>query len=758
YLYQSTPGSTIINKKKELFSYLDESEIKDQLLDFTNGELSKVTFKISNIHCSSCIWLLENLFKLKKGISQSRVNFLKKEVSITFFNHEVSLRELVEFLSSLGYEPNLQLDSQGNTEDRDPARSNSYSRIGVAGFCFGNIMFFSFPEYFAFGKAIRPDIKHFFELLNFIFSIPVFFYCSSVYYISAYKGLKQNIINMDVPITLGIITLFVRSVIDLFVQSGPGYFDSLSGLVFFLLVGKMFQQKTFDSLSFDRDYQSYFPLSITLSTENGERTIPVKNLKKGDRISIRNGELIPVDSQLLSEKCEVDYSFVTGESTPVFKKKGELIFAGGRLIGKVVNFKVLKGVSQSYLTSLWNNEVFRKEQATSLSSLSNSIAKYFTPLIIFLALAAGLYWGITDWHKGLNVLSAVLIVACPCALALSTPFTLGTTLRIFGKNGFYLKEASVVENLSKLDTVVFDKTGTLTHSGSFKIEFNGNLTDDETEWARTLARQSTHPLSQSIYHFLESKRVAETEMVEEITGKGIHGVVGGHEIYLGKLSWLQSLGLNQKRVSVENHPKTLATTVHLAIDGSYSGYFSLTSNYRNGLSSLFNQLKEKYRLVLLSGDQDQEKEKLATLFKSGNDLHFDQTPEDKLNCISGLSRSGAQTLMIGDGLNDAGALKGSKVGIAISEDLTAFSPACDGILGSESFTKLESFLALSRYSRGIIITSFVLSIFYNIIGLGFAVQGHLSPLVSAILMPVSSTSVVLFTTGAVYLTAKRLRL
>ena len=757
YSYEKNPGLTITGKRSEVFAYLDDSSIQTQLLDFVDGDLSKVTFKVSKIHCSSCIWLLENLFKLKKGISNSSVNFLKKEVSITFSQSDISLREIVEILSSLGYEPDLQLDSRGQAVERKSSQFHYFAKIGVAGFCFSNIMFLSFPEYLAVGEAITPKLKHYFEFLNFLFSLPVFFYCASDYYINAYRGLKQRVINIDVPITLGVVTLFARSTIDIMLGIGPGYFDSLTGLIFFLLVGKAFQQKTFNSLSFDRDYQSYFPLSVTLQTAQGELTVPVKNLKKDQIILVRNNELIPTDACLLSESCEIDYSFVTGESIPVYKKKGELIYAGGRLIGTAVEFRVIKAVSQSYLTSLWNDAVFNKGRGSNLASLSNSAAKYFTPLIIFVALSAGLYWGVTDLHKGIDIFSAVLIIACPCALALSAPFTLGTALRIFGKNRFYLKDSAVIESLSGVDTLVFDKTGTLTRSGSSRIVFNGTLSDQEAKWVKVLTHQSTHPLSQSIYRYLKIDKFSTVKEFKEYTGKGLQGKIDSHEVHLGKLAWLQSLGIQQK-TSLMKAGQGEDISVHLAIDGIYKGCFSLSAVYRSGLADLFDRLRKRYQLFLLSGDQEQDKERLTTLFTNRDKMGFNQSPEDKLNYITSLTERGMQTLMIGDGLNDSGALKASSVGISISEDLTAFSPGCDGILDSRSFHKLDPFLRLARQARTIIIFSFILSGVYNIIGLSLAVQGYLSPLISAILMPISSTTVVLFTTGAVYLAARRLKL
>ena len=254
-------------------------------------------------------------------------------------------------------------------------------------------------------------------------------------------------------------------------QTGPGFFDSFSGLVFFLLIGKLFQSKTFDSLNFERNYRSYFPLSVTVIKNRIETTIPVSKIKKGDRIIIRNKELIPADSILFRGNASIDYSFVTGESIPVDKVLGEIIYAGGRQVGNAIEMEVIKEVSQSYLTQLWNNNAFGKERDNKFTEISDSISKYFTFIVIAIAIISGLYWLRTDLNTAVNVFTAVLIIACPCALALAIPFTLGNTLRIFGNIGFYLKNTSIIEKLTRISTVVFDKTGTITKTGDTKIQF-----------------------------------------------------------------------------------------------------------------------------------------------------------------------------------------------------------------------------------------------------------------------------------------------
>ncbi|MEJ2054506.1 MAG: heavy metal translocating P-type ATPase metal-binding domain-containing protein, partial [Calditrichaceae bacterium] len=315
YSIDDNPGITIKDSPiKNKFAYLDDEDVKNKIIDFRDKGIIKVSFYIPSMHCSSCVWLLENLYKLSQGVLESRVDFLKKELTLKFDENKTSLRKMVELLNSIGYEPQINLKS---IDARSRTQSNKYLylKIGVAGFCFANIMLFSFPDYLSLGKGVEEEFKRFFGIMNIVIALPVLFYSSADYFRSALHGWKQQMINMDVPIAIGILTLFFRSLFDILSGTGAGYMDSFTGLVFLLLAGKIFEKRTYETLSFDRDYKSYFPISITKKHKNTEKTISIEKLKPGDRIVIRNGELIPADAIMINGEAYIDYSFVTGEST-----------------------------------------------------------------------------------------------------------------------------------------------------------------------------------------------------------------------------------------------------------------------------------------------------------------------------------------------------------------------------------------------------------------------------------------------------------
>lgn len=753
-LAEKTGIKPIIFDKDE-FAYLDNDDIKEKILLFSIAGASKVTLFIPEIYCSACLWLLENIYRLNKGILESSVNLLKREITITFSEKDTSLRQVVELLTSLGYRPKLSIATLEGKKQKNPHKP-LYFKVGVAGFVFGNIMLFAFPEYLA-GEHLEPDLKLYFSYLTLLLSLGAL-YAASDFFKAAWYGLKMKSINIDIPICIGVLAIFIRSAYEIISGSGPGFMDSLAGLVFLLLTGRVFRQKTFHTLSFDRDYKSYFPLSVIRKAAGKEEFVSLKEIKPGDKLLIRNNEIIPTDSILLSGKAFVDYSFVTGESKEVAISKNEKIYAGGLNRGSAIEINAVKIFSQSYITDLWNHSSFSKQEPSATANISNTAAKYFTTIVITIALGSLFFWLPSNSDRALNAFTAVLIIACPCAFSLALPFAYGAAIRVFGRSSFFLKNDQVVEKIAHIDSIVFDKTGTLTEISKSHIEYKGiPLTAEESAFVKSAAKHSTHPLSRLVYRYFSNADEFDLQSFSETAGSGIEAVYNERSLRLGKKEFVEKNALILADVQDISTNNLLAeSTVFLSIDNKPAGSFSVKPAFRNGISKMMKILLKRYKIYVLSGDNSHDADELAKMTDGKAALEFNKLPIEKLNYIKHLKQENRNVMFIGDGLNDAGALRQSSAGVAISDADSNFTPGSDAILYGNKLTLVPNFLQLARKTVGTVYLCFTISVFYNFIGLYFAVQGLLTPVIAAILMPISSISIMAISVLKVKLDARRI--
>ncbi len=742
YELEDRPGvkqqSSADEQRAELF---DLDEVRTKLVEFSENGVTRVRFHVPQMHCSSCIWLLENLDRIEPAVMRSRVSFADKEVAITFREESLPLPALVRTMRRIGYGPQV---TAGRART-DGVPRMVYIRLGVAGFIFGNTMMFSFPEYL--GADGEAGLKTGFQWLAVLFSIPVVFFLSTDFFRSAWAAIRSRTVNIDIPIALGIVALWTRSLYDVISGTGPGWFDSLAGLLFFLLIGRWYQAYTYRALRFDRALEDFLPLVVLRRTASGgEEPVKVADLHPGDRIIVRDQELVPVDAILRAGTGHIDNSFITGEPMPVRKQLGDTIKAGGRQRGAVIELEVLRSFADSRLKRLWAEQADAHERPP-MPRMIDAVARRFTIAVLVIATGAAIFWAFRDSSQVWPVVTAVLIVACPCALALSMPFTYGHTVRLMGGRGLFLRDAHVVERMAHVDTVVFDKTGTLTAREAHQVQWSGAaLSEQQRALIHALARNSTHPLSAAIARELarDGLSVPEAWDVHEFPGQGIGGVVQGLKMGLGSASFCGAA--DEPREPGEAH-------VHITIDGRHLGHFRIRKPARGGIAQAMQQLHTTHRTALLTGDAQVDPELAEVL--AGSPMRTNCSPLDKQLAIRAEQDAGHRVLMVGDGLNDAGALAQADVGITVTETSAALTPASDAIMDAAALHRLPGFLTLARKARRIVLASLCISLCYNVAGVSVAVAGYMTPLYAAILMPLSSVSVVGFVSVCAWLAAKR---
>ena len=715
------------------FAALDDADVARRFVTPRANGVSRVVFPVPSMHCASCLWLLEQLWRFDAGIVRSEANLMNRTVAVEFHPEEISLRSVAEQLASLGYEPVL---------DQEPAagvpavRRSLYLKIGVAGFAFGNVMLFSIPRY-ANGAPLPATFQELFGILNLAFSLPVLFYSASDYFRSAWSAARARTITLDVPIALGLAVLFGRSAVEILIGSGEGFLDSFSGLVFFLLIGKLFQQKAFESIAFERTVQSFLPLSVRVEHEDGVVLTRVEALRPGDTIAIRPQEVVPADSVLLDDHGAIDYAFVTGEQVPVNVERGALVQAGGRVTDHTLRMAVARAVSHSRLAGLWSNPVFEQEKAHWLTSLLARFGWWFTVIAMTLAVVGAIAWW-PDGRKAAEVATAVLMIACPCAFTLAAPMTLGTAMGVMGRAGFYLKNSAVALDLSRVDTIAFDKTGTLTTAAAEATVTASGFSDADWRLVRQLAAHSVHPVSRAIAGSLVDNRAASD--VTETSGRGVSGVIDGHRVVIGAASFVAAV--TGHAIAGESGADLVTWA---AVDSHAPGTIRLSAPDRPGMPAATAEVATRYTTWLLSGDHATEAPRWAAAF--GDRMKFRQSPEDKLATVRAEQAARHRVAMIGDGLNDAGALAAADVGIAVSDETACLVPACDAVIRGDQLPQLPVFLAYTRRARRVIMLCFGVSIAYNWLGLSLALAGRLTPLATAILMPVSSLTIVALSIG-----------
>lgn len=728
YDFDDTQRRRPVAEAEDRFAGLDRVYAPSPILGASAR--STINLRLPDLHCAGCIWLLERLYRFDAGIVASRVDLLHRTVSVDYLIDATSPSSIARLLDSLGYPPAVEYPSTDGGK-RSSARRTLATQIGIAGFAAGNVMMIGLAHYIAGAGGLDPLVEQVLTVVEIGLSALVLVVCAQPWLRSAWGSLRRGIVNLDVPVSIGILTIFSRSLFDIAAGRGEGFLDSFTGLVFFLLIGRLFQQRAFDSLEFERSMNSFLPLSAARRSDGSFKDVAIDELERGDVILVRNGEVIPADAILLQSVGVVDYAYLTGESEPVECRPGTMLYAGGRVLGRALELSVVKPSVSSMMASLWSRHDIHTDRR-SIESSRERFGLVFTAGVLSIAVLAALWW-LPNVDMALTAFTSVMIIACPCALTLAMPITYGTAMGVLANRGIFLKSVAVFSELQRVTHVTFDKTGTLTepHRATYVGE---KLSPDITAGLVALAMHSTHPVSRAIVAAEPPSR-ASIDDVEEMPGLGIRCHHAGHDLALGSA---QLIADRDQRAAYADE---IAGSVAI-VDGHAVGRYVVRHDVYPGVAPMISALRQEgISVSMVSGDSDQGRQAVQHIFRP-EEIRLAASPGEKVDSVRLNQANGKHVLMIGDGLNDIAAMSAANVSIAVSNGTSRIVPACDVMIDAANIPVIDRLLAYARAQNTVVRTAFWFTMAYNALGFTLAVSGQLSPVITAVMMPLSSLLVI----------------
>jgi len=747
-----------LNTKNDDISKFDTKSFIKNYVSITKDGFYEIDLIIEGIHCAACVWLNEKILHDTKGLIEANINFTTNKAKIIWDNDEVNLSDIILRIRSIGYNA-YAYDSSLADEQATKAKREYFIKMMVAVIASMNIMMLSVAKYTGFFTGITPEVMHMIHIGEFLLSTPVLFYSGWVFFKGAYYGLKNKILNMDFLVSSGATLTYIYSLFILFGAKGESYFDSVAMIITFVLVGKYLEvigkKSAVDTLD---KIKSTLPLEATVIT-NGEikKQVELNNIKIGDIIELKAGEKVPVDGKIIKGEASFNEASLTGESIPIFKKSGDMVFSGTINTNSLVHFLVTKDFKNSIFSSIVTLLEDSLNSKPKIQDTANEVSKSFTVTILTLSILTFLVWyffgldlgfdynGTNHFEKSFIVAISVIVIACPCALALATPMASLIGISELAKKGLLFKEAKFIESLAQANTVVFDKTGTLT-KGELSVSKSLILDDsnDNLNLLYSLVDSSTHPISKSVKKYLLSKYDLKSKDLEDIKNIDARGISAKYIDKRGNKFKL--LGGNLELLQSENIIYSLNTQNSIyvfAINNVVIATFELVDEIKDYALDLVKYLQSnKIDVVMLTGDNENVASQIAKQLNIKN-YHSYQTPISKAQYIKKLKEEDKLVIMVGDGVNDSIALSNSDVAIAMGTSADISMAVSDIVLLNSTLDSLKEAFIISKRTYKFIKQNLAISLIYNLVTIPFAMFGYVIPLVAALSMSLSSLIVVL---------------
>lgn len=728
------------------FSEMDDAVWRARAGRSREDGLFEADLLLEGLHCAACVWLVERTLTQTPGVKEGRLDFVRRRVHVVLDPKEAPLSGLCQRLARIGYVPHPV--AQGGEEVRRREERAMMIRIGIAGAVAGNVMLIAFALYGGWFDGMTREFEGFFRWASLLISLPSMLYAAQPFYRGALGGLRNRMLHMDLPISLGVLVGFGSGIVNTVRGTGEIYFDSVATLVFLLLVGRWLQLRQQRRAAESSELiLALAPASARRWQEGQFRVVPAASLGPGDRVEVLSGERIPSDGLVEEGRSSVDQSLLSGESKPLTVGPGDVVFGGTVNVEMRLVVRLTQGLAASRVGRLTELVEQAGQARAPIVTLADRIASVFILSILALSVLTFALWSVVDTSRAVDHVIALLIVTCPCALGLATPLAITAAIGKAARSGILVRSGAAIETLGRLrgGVVYFDKTGTLTLGRMVLVDWHG------PEWVQRLAaiaeEGTLHPVGVALRKALRSEHEdAEVSEREVVPGGGLRVSIDGRQIVLGAPRFVDPgghLAPLELRVKTRSWTDEALTPVWIAVDGEVVAGAAIGDALRPEAEGAIARLRAGgFTVRILSGDHAQVVRRIgAKLGLAPEDCLGDQSPEAKLEVIAASAEHQA-TIMVGDGVNDAAALARATVGIAVHGGAEAALSAADVFIDRPDLARVLKLIQGSRRTVSVIRGNVAFSLVYNLIGGGLAIAGLLNPLFAAVLMPFSSLTVV----------------